>query len=128
MPKLHLDTDIGGDMDDLCALAMLLHWSQPGVELLAVTTNSDDGGRRAGYARYALNLAGRSDIPVAAGADASQGYYRAWPGLPDEAAYWPEPVPPHPTPLDVALDLLERSIEQGAIIIAKGWLAVRAHR
>jgi len=24
MPKIHLDTDIGGDMDDVCALAMLL--------------------------------------------------------------------------------------------------------
>jgi len=24
MVKLHLDTDIGGDMDDLCMLAMLL--------------------------------------------------------------------------------------------------------
>jgi inosine-uridine nucleoside N-ribohydrolase len=29
--KLHLDTDIGGDMDDLCALAMLLRW--PGLEI-----------------------------------------------------------------------------------------------
>ncbi|MDQ6662114.1 MAG: hypothetical protein M3Z24_14260 [Chloroflexota bacterium] len=26
MTKIHLDTDIGGDMDDLCALAMLLKW------------------------------------------------------------------------------------------------------
>lgn len=25
MSKIHLDTDIGGDMDDLCALAMLLY-------------------------------------------------------------------------------------------------------
>ena len=52
MVALHLDTDLGGDIDDLCALAMVLNW--PGVELLAVTTNSDDQGRRAGYARYAL--------------------------------------------------------------------------
>jgi inosine-uridine nucleoside N-ribohydrolase len=118
MPKLHLDTDIGGDIDDLCALAMILNW--PGVELLAVTTNSDDGGRRAGYARYALNLAGRDDVAVAAGADAAGGYYRVWPGLPDEAAYWPQPIPPLPTPLDAALDLLEHSIEQGAIIAAIG--------
>jgi hypothetical protein len=29
MPLVHLDTDIGGDIDDLCALAMLLRW--PGV-------------------------------------------------------------------------------------------------
>ena len=118
MLKLHLDTDLGGDIDDLCALAMVLKW--PDVELLAVTTNSDDQGRRAGYTRYALDLAGREDVAVAAGADASQGYYRVWPGLPDETAYWPEPVPSAPTSLDQALSLLERSIEQGAIIAAIG--------
>jgi purine nucleosidase len=118
MLKLHLDTDIGGDIDDLCALAMVLNW--PDVDLLAVTTNQDNGGRRAGYARYALRLAGREDIPVAAGADASLDCYRIYPGLPDAAAYWPEPIPPAPTPLDRALDLLQRSIEQGAIIAAIG--------
>jgi len=118
MLKLHLDTDIGGDIDDLCALAMLLNW--PEVELLAVTTNSDDQGRRAGYARYVLDRAGRAQVAVAAGADASLGCYRVWPGLPDETVYWPEPVPPAPTPLDQALALLERSIEQGAIIVAIG--------
>jgi len=118
MPKLHLDTDIGGDIDDLCALAMALNW--PGVDLLAVTTNQDNSGRRAGYARYALRLAGRDDIPVAAGADASLDCYRIYPGLPDEAVYWPEPIPPAPNPLDRALDLLQRSIEQGAIIAAIG--------
>lgn len=118
MPKLHLDTDIGGDIDDLCALAMVLNW--PDVELLAVTTNSDDRGRRAGYARYALGLSGRADIAVAAGADVSLDCYRVRPGLPDEAVYWPEPIPPAPTSLDQALVLLERSIEQGAIIAAIG--------
>lgn len=118
MPTLHLDTDIGGDIDDLCALAMVLNW--PDVELLAVTTNSDDQGKRAGYARYALRLAGREQLPVAAGADVSLDCYRVRPGLPDERLYWPEPVPAAPTPLEHALDLLERSIEQGAIIAAVG--------
>lgn len=116
--KIHLDTDFGGDIDDLCALAMLLNW--PEVDLRAVTTNSDDQGRRAGYTRYALNLAGRGDVPVAAGADAAQGYYRVWPGLPDEKLYWPEPVPALPTPPEEALGLLERSIDEGAHIIAIG--------
>jgi purine nucleosidase len=122
---LHLDTDLGGDIDDLCALALVLNW--PGAELLAVTTVADHQGRRAGYARYALALAGREDVAVAAGAEcaaspweASLGCYRSWPGLPDEAAYWPEPVPPAPTPLDEALSLLERSVEQGATIAAIG--------
>jgi inosine-uridine nucleoside N-ribohydrolase len=110
MLKLHLDTDLGGDIDDLCALAMVLNW--PDVELLAVTTVADDRGRRAGYARYALGLAARKDIAVAAGADVSLDCYRSRPGLPDEDVYWPEPIPPAPTSLDQALSLLERSIEQ----------------
>ncbi len=57
MTKLHLDTDIGGDMDDLCALIMLLKW--PDLEITGVTTVSDAQGRRAGYARYVLDLMGR---------------------------------------------------------------------
>jgi len=62
MLKLHLDTDIAGDIDDLCALAMVLDW--PDVELLGVTTVSDEQGRRASYAQYALDLAGRGDVRV----------------------------------------------------------------
>jgi inosine-uridine nucleoside N-ribohydrolase len=60
MRKVHLDTDLGGDIDDLCALAMVLNW--PAIELVGVTTVPDDGGRRAGYVRYALEIAGRRDM------------------------------------------------------------------
>lgn len=70
-----LDTDLGGDIDDLCALAMVLNW--PDVELLAVTTVAEHRGKRAGYARYALELAGREDTLVAAGADVSSLAARA---------------------------------------------------
>jgi purine nucleosidase len=120
MPKIHLDTDIGGDIDDLCALAMVLNW--PGSELIAVTTVSDAGGKRAGYARYALEIAGRRDVPVATGADISLGCYQHWqPGFhPDEDAYWPEPIQPAPGPSAEAIALLERSIREGAIIAAIG--------
>jgi hypothetical protein len=72
--RIHLDTDIGGDTDDLCALAMLLGW--PDVELVGVSTCSDSGGLRAGLARYALRLAGQEGVPVVAGADGSVGGYR----------------------------------------------------
>jgi inosine-uridine nucleoside N-ribohydrolase len=116
--NLHLDTDLGGDIDDLCALAMLCKW--PGVELSAITTNQDDRGTRAGYVRYALNLAGKPEVPVAAGADPSLGCYRFFPRLPDETRYWPKPIPPAPGRLDKALDLLQSSIEDGAIIAGIG--------
>ncbi len=118
MVKIHIDTDIGGDIDDLCALAMVLAW--PDAELVGVTTNSDDGGKRAGYARYALDLAGRRDVPVAAGADVSGGYYRVPLGLPREDDYWPEPIAAVPGPLEEALALIEASIGAGATIVAIG--------
>jgi inosine-uridine nucleoside N-ribohydrolase len=116
--KLHLDTDLGGDIDDLCALALVLNW--PDAELLAVTTVSDAGGRRAGYARYALGISGRGDIPVAAGADVSLGCYRSRLDYPEERIYWPEPIPPAPGPLEKALSLLRQSIDQDAIIAVIG--------
>ena len=115
---VHLDTDIGGDLDDLCALALLLRW--PGVEIAGITTVLEDRGKRAGYARYVLDLAGRSDVPVAAGAEASLPSFRERYGLPPEERYWPEPVRPMPGPLGAALDLLERSIERGAIVVGIG--------
>jgi purine nucleosidase len=118
MTKIHLDTDLGGDMDDLCALAMLLRW--PDVELTGVTVVGDLGGRRTGYTRYALALEGRSDIPVAAGADCSQGFYPYELGLPLEERYWPEPVAASPNPPEQVLELLKSSIEQGATIIGVG--------
>jgi purine nucleosidase len=98
---------------------MVLNW--PEIELVAVTTVSDDRGRRAGYTRYALELAGRRDIPVCAGADISQGYYHPLqPGFPDENAYWPEVIEPEPGPAVDAIALLDRSVEQGATIVAIG--------
>lgn len=118
MTKIHLDTDIGGDMDDLCALAMLLKW--PDIEITGVTTVSDEQGRRAGYVQYVLSLMGRTDIPFAAGSDVSGGYYRYELGYPPEEENWPEPITPRPGSPDKAVALLKRSIEQGAVIVAAG--------
>ncbi len=116
--KVHVDTDLGGDIDDLCALALLLNW--PGVEIAGITTVAEHDGKRAGYVRHAVALAGRPGIPVAAGADARLGRFDLDVDLPPEERYWPEPVAPCPGPLDAALDLLERSIDQGATIIGIG--------
>lgn len=118
MPRIHIDTDLGGDIDDLCALALVLAW--PDAELVAVTTVAEHQGQRAGYVRYVLQLAGREDIPVAAGADVSLDCYRIWQGLQDHSSYWPDPIAPVPTPLDEALTLLECSIEQDVTIVAIG--------
>src|SRR5215208_6317428 len=119
MPQIHLDTDLGGDIDDLCALAMLLRWKE--VEFTGITTVAEAAGRRAGYVRHVLKLADRKEIPVAAGADVSQGFYR-YPelGYPDEERYWSRAVPPSPNPMEDAIRLLKHSIEGGATIIAIG--------
>lgn len=117
--KVHLDTDIGGDIDDLCALALLL--ASPDTEITGVTTVLDDGGRRAGYAGYALALARRKDVSVAAGAAGGIGRFREHEyRLPPEERYWPETVPPATGPLDTALDLLQESIEKGTTVVAIG--------
>ena len=119
MKKIHLDTDIGGDMDDLCALAMLLKW--PNIEITGITTVAEAQGRRAGYVHYVLNMMGRADIPYAAGADVSEGYYRYDElGYPPDEENWPEPVTPQPGSSDKAVSLLKQSVEQGATIVGIG--------
>ncbi len=60
-----LDTDIGTDIDDTWALAMLL--KSPELDLRLVTTATGDTTYRARLAARILDVAGRSDVPVAAG-------------------------------------------------------------
>jgi purine nucleosidase len=60
-----LDTDIGTDVDDAIALALVL--ASPELNLRAVTTVSGDVRCRGHIAKTLLALAGRDDIPVAAG-------------------------------------------------------------
>lgn len=61
-----LDTDIGTDVDDCLALALLL--GSPEVELAAVTTVYADVLLRARMVLKLLTLRGRHDVPVALGA------------------------------------------------------------
>ena len=118
MQKVHLDTDIGGEMDDLCALAMLLKW--PDLTITGITTVADVQGRRNGYVRRVLSLAGRDEIPSASGADVESNWFRFRPGYPDEHTYWGSLIPPSPNPIDAALNLLKASIDAGATIICIG--------
>jgi inosine-uridine nucleoside N-ribohydrolase len=66
--RVHLDTDIGTNPDDACALAMLLGLAD--VELVGLTTSRDPDGDRVGAAREVLALAGRTDVPVQQGGTA----------------------------------------------------------
>jgi purine nucleosidase len=115
--RIHLDTDLGGDTDDACALAMLL--GRPEAEITGITTVADPGGRRAAYVAHLLRLAGRDDIPLAAGAAVSATTLgRADPV--DDERHWPASVTPRPSPPGAALDLLERSLDTGATLVAIG--------
>jgi purine nucleosidase len=115
--RVHLDTDLGGDPDDACGLALLLGW--PGVEIVGITTTIDPGGRRAAYVRHCLELVDRGDIPVVAGAKVSMTTRRLAEPYTSER-YWPSALSPQPALPGAALDLLEQSIESDATVIAIG--------
>ncbi len=116
--RIHLDTDFGGDTDDACALAMLLGW--PDVDVVGITTNLDLDGQRAGCVAYYLETAGRTNIPLAAGAAVSltglERHESTW----ADRRYWPERVRPLPAAAGAALELLTQSIEAGATVLAIG--------
>jgi inosine-uridine nucleoside N-ribohydrolase len=65
-----LDTDIGGDIDDAFAVALVL--DSPQLDLRAVTTVSGDTAARARLVAKMLSAAGRADVPVAAGVPGSK--------------------------------------------------------
>jgi purine nucleosidase len=60
-----LDTDIGDDIDDAFALALVLH--SPEIKLLGITTDFGDTELRARLVDRYLAAVGRTDIPVARG-------------------------------------------------------------
>ncbi len=116
--EVHLDTDLGGDPDDACALVMLLGW--PGVEIVGITTNLEADGRRAGCVQEVLRLAGRPDIPVVAGAGSSITTGRRFDPTWGDQRYWPDPVTPKPSPPGAAVDLLAGNAAAGATVVAIG--------
>jgi inosine-uridine nucleoside N-ribohydrolase len=75
-----LDTDIGGDIDDTWALAMLLRCPELDVKL--VLTDTGDTVYRARLTAKLLQVAGRTDIPVGVGlkqkSDGPRERQKAW--------------------------------------------------
>lgn len=118
--KLHtipvvLDTDIGSDIDDAFALAMVLR--APALRLVAVTTVSGNTEARARIAAKMLALAGRSEVPVAAGA--------AQAGSPIVGAPWAADYHGPALTGQPAVELLHDKVEQGngkTVLIAIGAL------
>lgn len=115
--KIHLDTDLGGDTDDLCALALLL--ASPDVDIVGITTVTDTGGKRAALVRHVLKLAGREEIPVASGAF---GVLRGYPTAPEVQGerYWPDLDDSPATSAGSAIDLLLANAAAGATVVAIG--------
>ena len=110
-----LDTDIGSDIDDAFALAMVLR--SPELRLEAVTTVSGDTQARARIAAKMLALAGRGDVPVAAGAMQA--------GSPVSGASWAEGFQSSALSTKPATELLKDTIQAGrgeTVLIAIGAL------
>lgn len=82
-----LDTDLGDDIDDTWALAMLLR--SPQLDLKLVTTTYGKAEYRARVIAKLLTVAGRSDVPVGLGAGGSEGSgkQQAWAEGFDLASY-----------------------------------------
>ena len=68
MTQLILDTDIGTDVDDALALALLI--AEPDVDLVGVTTVHGHAPLRAAIARSLLDVSGKRHVPVVAGRSA----------------------------------------------------------
>jgi purine nucleosidase len=76
--KIVLDTDIGDDIDDAYALALIV--SLPNAKLLGVTTTFGETQKRAELAAKLLHVYGRDDVPVYAGrvGSAKMGRQYTW--------------------------------------------------
>jgi purine nucleosidase len=105
-----LDTDIGTDVDDVVALALLLRL--PDVDLRAITTVYVDAALRARMVRAVLAVAGRPDIPVGQGVDRPllNRDALAWAGFEGEGLLPADADEAQAQPLPHAVDLLVKTV------------------
>ena len=73
---VHLDTDIGTDVDDLLALALLV--AAPEVQLIGVTTVYGDTVLRARMTRLVLDQLERRSVPIGIGAQETLSGRLVW--------------------------------------------------
>ncbi|BDF45834.1 MAG: nucleoside hydrolase [Eisenbergiella sp.] len=118
--RIHLDTDLGADVDDLCALAWLMR--NPKVEITGITTCLEQGGVRAAYAEDILRQYGQGvRVPVVGGADYT------WSGEKDfsftyahEERMFGHRYPRKAAYQSRAVSSIRESLEQGAVVAAIG--------
>jgi inosine-uridine nucleoside N-ribohydrolase len=111
-----LDTDIGTDIDDAFALALVL--ASPELDLRAVITVTGDTHARARLAAKMLWEAGRRDVPVAAGDPGGS--------LPIAQARWADGFNSPSLVSATAVDLMKKEIDSGhgeTVIVAIGPLS-----
>lgn len=115
MQHFHLDTDFGGDPDDLAALLMLL--GMPEVRLTGITTVLDDTGHRAGAVSRVLAALDRGDIPLCAGARSGLTKSEK-PGIRED--FWPDaPALPASEP-GQSIATIERSMWMQSVLALIG--------
>jgi len=82
-----IDTDIGDDIDDTLAFALIL--CSPEIELLGVTTVFGDTQKRARLAAHILEVFRHEDIPIAAGQQMPLLFRHRPSGVPQAAIFDP---------------------------------------
>jgi inosine-uridine nucleoside N-ribohydrolase len=108
-----LDTDIGDDIDDTWALALLLR--SPELDVKLVTTTCGKAEYRAKLIARLLTVAGRSDIPIGLGEGGHKGTggQQAWVEKYKLSDY---PGKVHANGAEAIVDLIERSKEPVTVI------------
>jgi purine nucleosidase len=101
--KVILDTDIGDDIDDAFALALVL--SSPEIELVGVSTAWGNTQLRARIVDRLFCETGKEQIPILAGIDTTSK-------LPMDHARWAEAMPPRSRPFGSSIDFILEQIRR----------------
>jgi len=115
-----LDTDIGTDIDDTWALAMLL--ASPELDLRLITTVSGDVRYRGDLCAGLLAVAGRRDVPIGLGAGGALKLPPALQGRP-QTGFGEGALSSHPTVFESGVDAMIDAIiasDQPVTIIGIG--------